>query len=534
MARKSRKNIQQMKIDIKKEIYKVGAYVRLSRLDSNKKDIDTIQNQKNIILDYIKDKEQFKLIDIYEDTNKTGTNFNRDNFERLLEDVRKGKINCIIVKDLSRFGRNYIECGNYLEKIFPFMNVRFIAINDFYDSLKEDASQILLLHLKNIVNEVYAKDISKKITTALREKKKKGNFTGSFASYGYLKDPSDKNKIIINKETQNVVKEIFSLRLKGYSYNKIAIILNKKGILSPYAYLYSIGALKTEKFKSTKWNDNNIKAILKNEIYIGNMVQGRKKNEMFGKQKHLDKEKWIIVHNTHKPIISKEIFYKVQEINNNKKKIYLQNNSKKVNIIDSENMFKSIIKCGKCEKRLVRKRERNNRANFMCRNYMIKECSFAGIKEDVLKEIVLNEIKNQISLNLNLEKILCNNVKIIELERENLIFNIKKLDEKIEKTKNFNILIYEYYLKGMLSKEEYIYNKNTNLEKIQSLLNKNEILKKNLENIKDNMDKKNNILNFQYEDILKGELIKILIEEINVYTDKSIEIKFNCRKNFKC
>ena len=219
MARKSRKNIIETKFTTNNKIYNVGIYVRLSVFDDNKKDNDTIENQKNIILDYLKDKEEFKIISIYEDTNFTGTNFNRSGFERLLEDVRKEKINCIIVKDLSRFGRNYIECGNYLEKVFPFMNIRFIAINDNYDSNNENANQTLTMHLKNIINEIYAKDISKKIKTVIREKQKKGEFTGGYASYGYLKDSENKNKIIINKETEPIVKQIFKLRLQGYSYN---------------------------------------------------------------------------------------------------------------------------------------------------------------------------------------------------------------------------------------------------------------------------------------------------------------------------
>ena len=213
MARKSRKNIEKINFITNKKIYSVGIYVRLSRLDNNKKDSDTIENQKNIILDYIKNQKEFKLVEIYEDNNYTGTNFNRNGFENLLKDVKNGKINCIIVKDLSRFGRNYIECGNYLEKVFPFIDVRFIAINDGYDSNNENASEILLMHLKNIVNEIYAKDISKKIITVFKEKQKKGEFIGGRPSYGYLRDPNNRHKLVINEETAPIVRYIFDLRL---------------------------------------------------------------------------------------------------------------------------------------------------------------------------------------------------------------------------------------------------------------------------------------------------------------------------------
>ena len=212
MARKSRKNNNEIFKDTTiYNKYNVGVYVRLSRVDNIKEKIDSIENQKNIILDYIKYNSEFKLINIYEDANFSGTNFKRNGFKMLMEDIRKGKINCIIVKDLSRFGRNYIECGNYLEKIFPFMNVRFIAINDNYDSNKEDSNEILLMHLKNIINDIYAKDISKKVCTVLNQKRKDGQFIGAWASYGYLKDPNNKNKLIINDETAPVIKYIFDL-----------------------------------------------------------------------------------------------------------------------------------------------------------------------------------------------------------------------------------------------------------------------------------------------------------------------------------
>lgn len=311
MARKSRKNITQNISN--KPIFKVGAYVRLSVLnDKNKK--DTIQNQKKIILDYISKKDDFKLIDFYEDL-KTGTNFNRNGFDTLLNDIRQGKINCVIVKDLSRFGRNYIQCGTYVEKIFPMLNVRFIAINDGFDSFDKNSNQFFLLHLKNIVNQMYAKDISKKTYSAINEKQKQGDFIGSFAPYGYLKDKNNKNKIIINEETKSIVIYIFDLKIKKYNYVQIAKILNDKNILSPSAYLYEKGILHNKKFKNTKWTPQTIKRILTNEVYLGHTVQGKKCTKFFEnkKQQTLPKQQWIIVKNTHKPIIDLSTFEKAQE-----------------------------------------------------------------------------------------------------------------------------------------------------------------------------------------------------------------------------
>lgn len=529
MARKSRKNVKEIKFTTNKEIYNVGIYLRISVLD--KEDIDTIENQKNIILDYVKDKEEFNLVEIYEDSNKTGTNFDRSDFKNLLEDIKASKINCIIVKDLSRFGRNYIECGNYLEKIFPFMNIRFIAINDNYDSKNENSSEILIMHLKNIVNEIYAKDISKKVSTVFREKQKRGEFIGTWASYGYLKSPNNKNKLIINTEISYIIKEIFDLRLKGYSYNKIAIFLNEKNILSPYAYLYSKGFIKNDRFKDTKWLETTVKKILSNEIYIGNLVQRKYKTISNKKREKNNVEDYIIVENTHKPIISKEIFYKVQEINEKSKQIYYSRNKKTK---FRENILKKYIKCGECGKNLI-KRQKERKENskvysfFECKYHRLNNCKFTIIKSNYIEELVFNEIKNQIEVNINLQNIL--NKNIISLEENILNNKIKDIEKEIRKIKNFYKIIYEDYINKILLEEEYIFNKNSYLEKEKVLLEKKELLEIELKNIKNNLSMQNKCLieffEFKNKNILTRELIKILIKEIIIFKDKTIKIYFN-------
>lgn len=537
MARKSRKNTQKVNFTTNQKIYSVGIYVRLSRLDNNKKDSDTLENQKNIILDYIKDKDEFKLFEIYEDNNFTGTNFNRNGFERLLEDVKQGKINCIIVKDLSRFGRNYIECGNYLEKIFPFIDVRFIAINDGYDSNNENASEILLMHLKNIVNELYAKDISKKIITVFKEKQKKGEFIGGRASYGYLRDPNNRHKLIINEETAHIVRYIFDLRLQGYGYNKIAINLNEKNILSPSAYLYKMGLLKNEKNKSVKWRTSAIKKILSNQVYIGDMVQGKVSSNLLvnGKKKGLPKDKWIIIKNTHEPIITEEIFNKVNEINNNATNYYKEKNKNSLAKNKTENIFKGLIKCGVCNRSLSRK-EQNKKDNttlrlFLCYYKTINSCSFQSINEDLLKEVVFKEIKKQIKIAINLENIIKKQDKVINMEENKLNNLIENINIEICKIKNFYKFIYEDYTTGLLNEDDYLFTKNNYLEKEKELHKNRNELEKNLLNLKNNLHKENRylkeFLKFKNSKVLTRDLLKLLVKEILVYEDKTIQITFN-------
>ena len=531
MARKSRKNIpSEIKFTSSLDkVYNVGIYVRLSFIDKNKKciDNDSIENQKNAILNYMENKEEFNLVQIYEDANKTGTNFQRSGFEKLLEDIKNQKINCIIVKDLSRFGRNYIECGNYLEKVFPFMGVRFIAINDNYDSNNENSNEILLMHLKNFVNEIYAKDISKKITTIIREKQKKGDFIGNFAPYGYLRDPYNKNKIIVNEETAPIVRYIFNLRLENYGYTKIAKILNEKNILSQSAYLYKNGYVKSDIFKDKKWTIKRVREILLNPIYIGCMVQGKSIISQNKKRVYLPMDKWIIVENMHEPIIDKDTFYKVQQINNKFSDEFTMNN-----LID--NIFKGYIKCGECGRNLTT--NRNKRSNgkivnyFICRGHRIGICDFISIKEELIKEVVFNEVKNQIKIAINLKNLITENYKTIKLEENKLINEINYLNNEIEKIKNFYEIIYEDYITGLLDENDYIFNKNSYIEKEQTLLKNKSTLEIKLQELKDNFINENNyiktFLQFRNKKILSKELLETLIENIIIYKDKTIQINF--------
>lgn len=539
MARKSRKKTNENIITTNKNKYSVGVYARLSSLTDIKKDEISIENQINIALDYIKDKEELSLCEIYSDTNKTGTNFERNGFEKLLEDVKSGKINCIVVKDLSRFGRNYIDCGTYLEKIFPYIGVRFIAINDNYDSENQNSSEILMMHLKNIVNELYAKDISKKSSTALREKKKKGEFIGSFASYGYLKDSNNKNKLVVNEETAPIVKMIFDLRLNGFGYNKIANSLNKEKILSPYAYLYSIGSIKNEKFKNCKWNTDNIKKLLNNFVYTGNLVQnvhktGFKENR---KEYRTKKEDWIIVQNTHQAIIDEETFYEVQKINEKAKEDY--KNKNKFNKNKTENIFKGVIKCGCCGKNLIR-RERSKKIKngisiyrfFECNYVKLKQCHLNGkIKESILKQIVFEEIQKQIQIAKIFDDLIYKNQQNIALEKNKIKKLLENINVEINEIQDFYKTIYEDYTLKILTQQEYNFIKNEYINKEKELKNKRQTIEKNLVCLNENFNNENkfikNFLKFKNSKVLTSKLIQLLIKEIVIYDDFVVKITFN-------
>ncbi len=229
--------------------YRAAAYARLSVEDSGKPGADTIEGQKNLLLRFVENDPTLTLYGLFCDNGQTGTDFQRPEFEKLMEAVRRGEVDCIVVKDLSRFGRNYKETGNYLERIFPFLGVRFIAVSDGFDTLTaQRGADGYLVPLKNLINEVYSKDISRKSGSALAAKQKNGDFIGAWAPYGYRKCPDDPHRLEPDEATAPVVRQIFRWRAEGIGVTQIARRLNDEGIPSPSAYLYNTGACKTEKY----------------------------------------------------------------------------------------------------------------------------------------------------------------------------------------------------------------------------------------------------------------------------------------------
>lgn len=302
---------------IKKRIYHTGGYTRLSVEDSKKPGSDTIKNQNELVRKYIASQEDMKFCGMYCDNGHSGIHFERPEFERLMKDVKAGRIDCIVVKDLSRFGRNYRETGNYLERIFPYLDVRFVSVLDHFDTMTaERADEGYLIPLKNIMNEMYSKDISKKVGTAYVIRQQRGEFIGAWAPYGYRKCAEDPHRIEPDGETAPIVQEVFKMRLSGMDYQNIAYSLNEKGIPSPSHFHYLKGTVKCERYTKVLWQAQMIKKMLCNQVYLGHMVQGRKRGSFYEgkKQKMLPESEWTVVRNTHEPIIAEKVFYAVQKI----------------------------------------------------------------------------------------------------------------------------------------------------------------------------------------------------------------------------
>lgn len=390
--------------------FNVAAYLRLSKEEfSNEKESNSITNQKLIIDNYLENNKEYKLVDYYIDDGYSGTNFNRPEFQRMLEDIKNKKIDVIIIKDLSRLGRNYIETGNYIEVIFPAMGVSVISVDENCEIDSSDYYGDDYLPLKNLFNDTYAKDISKKVRSSLIVKKYNGEFVGKLAPYGYIKDPKDKHKFLIDENVSHIIKKIFNMILNGKSRREVADFLNDNDILTPSEYL----KINTDKDTviMKKWNPEMVNSILRNENYTGTLFQGknRKLSYRIDKKIKLDKENWIVTENHHEAIISKEDFDKVQEILDRKSK---------VNKDGSIDILSGILKCKCCGSNMI-KRTSKGKVYYYCSNYYrTKKCennksiSKSTVEDFIKKELNITEITR-----LNID----NNIKYINVVSSNKI-----------------------------------------------------------------------------------------------------------------
>ena len=413
MARTAKRRQQAVAQSTKNEpvavIYKTAIYARLSRED-NLNGSESIENQLEYIKSYLASRPYLECVDIYIDNGFTGTDFDRPNWQRLMEDVKDKKINCIVVKDLSRLGRNYIETGEFLEKICPFFGIRFIAINDNFDTDTAEANGQLSVSLSNIINDYYAKDISRKVTSALKTKMENGEYIGSWEKYGYLKSPENKNQLIVNPETAPVVQMIYKWRSEGISYMGINKKLNDMGIPSPGQYKADRGIVTNNNQKAHKilWNKHMVTEILKDTVYLGHLAQRKAGQCLYAGIPYgrFDEQDWIVVENTHEALISQELFDKVQEINRAAVEKTKANHGKYDYLPKAENIYGKKFTCADCGCviKLVRSfSTKKDKAyfTFKCPSYAehgARACTPKKMRKADLDAAVLETIKAQFDL----------------------------------------------------------------------------------------------------------------------------------------
>ena len=367
--------------------WRVGAYTRVSR-DSEYSESYSIDNQLSFINRYCI-KNNLEIVETYIDDGYSGTNFNRPGFCKMLRDAREGIINCIIVKDLSRFGRNAGWTQVYLSELLPELKVRFISIIDNIDSNdREEYYDELDVKFTAMIYEYYAIEGSKKVKQIKHMQQLNGQYIGVSAPYGYLKDPLDSHKLVVDKYASEIIKKIFKMTLELKSKNEIVDVLNKECIYPPSKYKAEVIKVTSEFTKvSSKWTTEMIRQILNNEVYIGNMVQGKvtKPRRKSNKKVKTKKEDWIIVENTHEPIISKDDFEYVQRILNYSPVM-----------LKSDDLLLRYLKCPDCGSKFYKKKTKYNEY-YYCNKYRKKECTNHSIVKSMLEGIVLEDLKSRIN-----------------------------------------------------------------------------------------------------------------------------------------
>ena len=431
-----------------KKRYRTALYCRISREDGDKSESDSIVVQRHMLEDYCARNPELAAASCYTDDGFTGTNFNRPDFQRMLADIEDGRIDCVIVKDLSRFGRDYIDIGYYLERYFPAKGVRFIAINDQVDSLKGPYD--MMLPLKNVFNAQYAKDTSDKVRRSFRTKMLRGEFVSAFAPYGYAKDTENKNHFIIDTEAAEIVRRIFEQKAQGTTDRDIARMLNADGILSPIAYKQSKGIKLSvnQRYRGTcYWSDSAVHRILQNEMYLGRMVSNRYPSDvMHGKHRSAPRSEWIIVEGMHERIISVELWNAAHVIGGKGKK----ERSKQ----EKTGLFSGFLRCGDCGRALVRKGGDNR--NYYCsayKEYGAIACSKHAIREDELAEVVLSDLNQLISQVKNLGELA---EKQYAKRSATQAVDVRRTDAVRAKLQRQKQRLYEDYRAGAVSREEYV------------------------------------------------------------------------------
>lgn len=531
-------------------LFKVGMYLRLSQEDKIKKEKESnsIENQRSIIKNYIDKNDDLVFINEYVDDGFTGTSFNRPGFQKMLEDLKNSKIDTIIVKDLSRFGRNYIEVGKFLEETFPTMRVRFISIIDNIDSFKNpESSSSMLVNFRNLINDEYARDISRKIKSVYRVKQTKGEYIAARVSIGYMKDSNEKYKLIVDSGGAKIVKLIFELALDNKTPIMISDYLNERKIPTPSQYKKQMGkAYKTnivteENVDDMKWTPSMVSNILRNRIYTGDTVQNKKSKISYKLKKRVDvaEEDLIIVENTHEALVSKEDFNWIQERYFSK---IIQVRRKNHDYA----LFSGFLICNDCHRGLYYLESRRPRKDGSRLKYYIcgtnkvnsKKCTPHSIRENDLIEIVKKSINNQIKLvtKLNNELELISKNKKSSIKGDVLLERKNQLLEEVNKKMMLKQSLYSDWKENTITFDEF---------KDYSNSYNNEIcdIKQTIKLIDEELEELNNIPNYQIElinlfndkeqfnEIDRNILFKF-IDYIYISEDKKVEIVFKYQDVF--
>lgn len=537
---------------MKKKHFLTAMYLRLSRDDEDKdskagktgvvkSESNSIGSQRELIRAFIMEQSDMELYDIYVDDGFSGSNFERPEFKRMLADIEAGRVNCVIVKDLSRFGRDYIEAGRYIQKVFPTLGVRFIALTDHYDSNSADMSETsIILPVKNFINDSYCRDISTKVKSQLEVKRRNGECIASFVVYGYKKSEEKRNQLVPDEYAAGIVRKIFKWKIEGMATTAIAEKLNELGILSPREYKISLGLRFYGGYcgvGSSGWSSVTVKRILTNEVYLGHLLQGKRErvNYKVKKMQMRPKEEWVKVENTHEPLISEDDFEIVQQL--------LKADGRKSPKTGKSSPFVGLLFCGDCGEQMIRRvnryKEKENIYYICSTKNRGDGCSRHSIAESELWETVENSIRQFANAFLE-EKEKFERVGENERNYETIDQYDKETERlKKEKDKYHHLCagLCEDLKKGIIDKEEFEHlyksfcRKEEELEKaikgqnqfIREILEKGVLSAERLKSFEECVELKE----------IDRYTLSSMVKQIKVYEGRKIEIEFRFTDKFK-
>jgi len=540
MARKSRKGIvPKPAIQEEKEVsYNTAIYARLS-IEDNGIAGDSLENQIFIAQQYIRQCRELNLIDIWVDNGQTGTDFERPGFQALMEQVKKGMINCIVVKDLSRFGRNYLETGNYLEKIFPYLGVRFISVNDKFDTLHGGKADGLLVPLKAILHDNYAKDISKKICTSLDVKKKSGKFMGKIPPYGYVRDPQDRYHLIVHGERAQVVRQVFKWKIEGLGVVAIARKLNNEKVPTQFQIRFQEGY--GDGKPDALWRASAVSEMLKNPCYLGCIVERKSSKALYqGKQTTtIPQEQWKLIPGTHEAIIDEDIFYKVQKLmekSKGRRKQLMEAGQYKQR---TKNILAGLVRCGGCgggvsrSSGYFRKDGTLHGYSFYCNRKYLREngCASGIVDEKELLDAVFWTCKRQLEVLGDLDKILAETEKMVRSDvcRHGWGNEFQSLEKEKRNLRKRRTELYEDYKTGLLSEQDYQFARDQYIldcERTESRLEEIQQRRKEAEDVL-GADRGwlKDLLEFKDCDSLTGAMCEAMVKQVVLYKDR-VQVMF--------
>ena len=522
------KNMRTNNMVFEQEKLQTACYIRLSREDGDKSESLSIANQRLQLTQFVTNSNDLTLYDYYIDDGYTGTNFERPNFMRMIEDIENQKIQCIVVKDLSRLGRDMPRTTSYIKEYFPSKKVRFISINDSVDKkyYDVDTSEDMMIDFKNMFNGFYPRDIASKVRSTFRSKQGNGQFIGAFPCYGYKKSSEDHNQLIIDEEAANVVRRIFQMYLSGMGQLTIVKQLNSEGIPCPTEYKKQCGLKyhNSNRLNTTSyWTYATIHKILQNEMYIGNMVQNKSFRQVCKtKAISLPKEQWIIVENTHEAIIDKDTWDKVQSL--------LARGTRQLNLQNNIHIFAGFLRCGDCDRAMV-KIKRSNGIFFNCGSYNRygnKFCSMHHISELELEQIVLNDLNTIIQSVKNIQE-------IVEEEQQknrdtyiNSLGDISNYQNEIDRLTRKKERSYQDYSDDIISRDEYIKYKSQYEKEIATFQAKIDTINqlKNEQTVTSNPWLER-LLQFEKIEHLDRETVVEIISMIYIYENHTVKIIYN-------